>query len=282
MTTRSIATLSAAGLAALALAAPAGAATSSACYGELDLRYGAATTPEPAAGPVDGGGTLRCAGRLADRFSLGAQGPLQVGPAAGWSGTCALGELSLPIAADQRALLGEARLTGHLTVQRAAGAWRITGSGEAVGIGLLGTTTSTPVTFTGTAVAAPSEACAAEHAVLELLVTEAGEEPTPPPVAAAACEHVQQGTPGADRLSGTPEGDALFGRGGPDRIAALGGADCLVGGGGRDRLAAGPGDDHVDAAGGGRDRVRCGGGRDVVSADAGDRLAGCERVHRTN
>ena len=281
MTNRIITTLPAAGLAALALAAPAAADTRSACHGELDVRYGAATAAEPSAGQAEGGGTLRGVGPLGDRFALGEPGPLQVLEPATWSGTCAAGELSLPIAADQRTLLGEAHLSGRLSVQRVAGAWRITGTGEVLGMGLLGQTSDTRVSFTGTAAAVPSEACAAEHAVLELVVTEVETDAPPPPAAPAeACANALQGTAGADHLRGTADGDALFGRSGDDRIDALQGADCLVGGAGRDRLRAGSGADHVDAADGVRDRVRCGRGHDEVAADAKDRLAGCERVHR--
>jgi Tol biopolymer transport system component len=72
---------------------------------------------------------------------------------------------------------------------------------------------------------------------------------------------VFRGTPRADRLTGSRFRDFLYG---------LDGRDVLRGGRGDDLLVGGPGRDLLD----------CGPGRDTALAGRGDRITGCEVVHR--
>jgi hypothetical protein len=102
-----------------------------------------------------------------------------------------------------------------------------------------------------------------------------GTGPAPGP-----CANLQRGGPGPDTLRGSAAGDRLQGRGGRDSLDGMGGPDCLSGGRGRDVLSGGPGDDVLHARDGFRDLVDCGPGHDVAFVDGGDRVAGCEKVHR--
>jgi CSLREA domain-containing protein len=87
------------------------------------------------------------------------------------------------------------------------------------------------------------------------------------------------GTPGRDSILGTLERDGILGLGGRDHLRGFGGSDGVCGGPGADRLAGGGGADRL-AGGPGRDRVGGGPGRDTALGSGGDRISGCERVHR--
>jgi dienelactone hydrolase len=105
-----------------------------------------------------------------------------------------------------------------------------------------------------------------------------------------SCALPQAGTRGNDRLKGTDAGDALHGRRGKDHLSGGPAGDCLYGGPGRDVLRGGPGADRLIGGRGndrlissepGNDVVRCGPGRsDHARVSSGDRVSGCERVHR--
>ena len=103
-------------------------------------------------------------------------------------------------------------------------------------------------------------------------------------------DDVLLGGAGNDRAFGRFGRDLLDGGDGDDELEGGRGADVLRGGAGNDQLnggydsdvvSGGPGDDRITARGGGADRVDCGPGIDRVFADSGDRLVGCERVHRS-
>jgi RTX calcium-binding nonapeptide repeat (4 copies) len=117
----------------------------------------------------------------------------------------------------------------------------------------------------------------------------AGAQVTPALAGPSGCEVVQIGTGSDETLLGTAAGDLIIGEGGRDRLKGLESADCLrgesaadvlVGDAGTDLLVGGPGRDRIRAVDGERDRVRCGAGRDRARVDAGDRVAGCERVRK--
>jgi Ca2+-binding RTX toxin-like protein len=105
----------------------------------------------------------------------------------------------------------------------------------------------------------------------------------PPPTSTPPTVHhgkTLKGTNRADRIVGTAYADVLNGLGGNDVLLGKGGADVLRGGAGKDTLVGGPGNDTIFARDHTRDVVECGPGRDTASVDRGDRVVGCEIVHR--
>jgi Ca2+-binding RTX toxin-like protein len=91
---------------------------------------------------------------------------------------------------------------------------------------------------------------------------------------AAAPRAIQDGTFGADRLTGAEGGDALFGHAGADTLAGLGDDDELNGGTGEDWLEGGDGADTL-AGGAGADTLLGEAGDDwLEGGEAADLLAG--------
>jgi Ca2+-binding RTX toxin-like protein len=101
----------------------------------------------------------------------------------------------------------------------------------------------------------------------------------------------ETGTTGPDILAGTPGPDRICARGGEDYVHAAAGPDIVFGEAGRDTLIGGGGKDILKGGGGGDkifavDQVRGndvifgGPGKDNCFAEHGDRVHGCEHVHR--
>lgn len=91
----------------------------------------------------------------------------------------------------------------------------------------------------------------------------------------------QQGTDGADLLTGTSAGEDIFGNAGDDTLMGLGGDDSLFGGTGMDSISGGGGQDMITGGFGGdnlagdsgADTLYGGGGSDMVYGGRGDDFA---------
>jgi hypothetical protein len=101
------------------------------------------------------------------------------------------------------------------------------------------------------------------------------------------------GTIGADIIAGTAGADRICAEAGRDYVHGAAGRDVIFGMGDRDTLVAGNGRDVLKGGGGGdklfsidqrhgNDVIYGGMGKDNCFADKGDRVIGCEIVHRVS